>query len=477
MRHQNPADSVCGPNPVAGLLRSWVSALMREWAPRSWESALLGVFAVFATLYVLITHNLAHQLWAMYAAVGYLVGAVVLLALPVRRSLPVLAHRRWVVGVLLVAGTVMIPLMSQVIHGIANPEIPILRETADRWLSVGTPFPSDAELASQGRDVNAYNVYLPLLTMFGMPSAVFGSSPITDPRIYLLVVSFVIFLWLGRRSSWPVTLFVISPGIALQLVSGGTDVPVLGFVLIGLVLVDRDRFGWAGVAMGISAGFKVLAWPAVAIVLLLVRARGGWRAFASFTGLLVLVLMPVLGLPVLADPAAFVVNALELPLGVLPVKLTADSPLPGHLLSQAGPVGQVVALVLLSCAALAIGGCALRRPPQDAATAARWIALGILVAVLLAPSTRYGYLIYSIGLLLFPVLVGDVVVRARNIEQPRQDTPGMGDGPAGLRAGQVDQGGERGAVSIGSAQRDLRGLRPGQIQVHGVLPGHPDPAV
>lgn len=420
MRHQDPDGSVCEPNTIAragaNSLPSRVAAWAGQWSRRPWEPVLLLGFAAFALLYALITHNLAHQLWASDAVIGYVVGALALLALPVRRWLPTPAHGHWLVIGLLVVGTTVIPLARQVVDGVANPEIPILSEAADRWLSVGTPFPTGAELASQGGGVNAYNVYLPLLAAFGLPSALFGRSPVTDPRVYLAVTCFAIFLWLGRRASWRAALFVISPAVALQLASGGTDIPVLGFVLIGLVLAGQDRYGGAGAAMGIAAGFKVLAWPAVAIVLILVRARGGWRALARCAGTVAAVLVPVLGVPVLVDPAAFVVNAIKLPLGFLPVKLTAESPLPGHLLSQEGPAGQVVALALLGGAALAIGAGALRRPPRDAAAAARWIALGMLVAVLLAPATRYGYLVYSIGLLLLPVLVGDGAVGERGAE-------------------------------------------------------------
>lgn len=404
--------------------------MIQEWPRRHWEPALLLGFAVFATLYALITRNPAHQLWATYAAVGYAAGALALVARPVCRVLPTLAQRRWLVVALLVMGTTVIPLAHQVIDGIANPEIPILRAAADRWCSVGSPFPTEAELASRGMDVNAYNVYLPLLAVFGLPSVAFGPSPITDPRIYLTLVSFTIFLLLGRRASWPVVLFITSPWVALQLVSGTTDVPVLGFVLVGLTLASRQRFGWAGVAMGIAAGLKALAWPAVAIALILVWVRGRWRALTRFIGMVALVLVAGLGLPVLADPAAFVVNAIKLPLGVLPVKLTAESPLPGHLLSQAGPVGHVIVLVLLGSAALAIGVRALRRPPQDAATAARWIALGMLIVVLLAPATRYGYLVYSVGLLLLPVLAGDSAVWRQTPNMAARD---LADRPTAAR--------------------------------------------
>lgn len=409
-----PAQSA-EPDPVAGSvtapLRLRVLVWAQEWSARPWDGALLLCFAVFALLYALITVYLSHQMWALYAAGGYGLGAALLLARPVRRLLPVCAHRRRLVLLLLVAGTTVLPLAHQAVDGVANPEIPILAHAADRWLTLGTPFPTETELAGRSGDVNAYNVYLPLLAVFGLPSAVFGPSPVTDPRIYLLLASYPLFLWLGGRAGWPVALFLTSPWVALQLVSGATDIPVLGCVLIGLVLVGRHRFGWAGLAMGVGAGLKALAWPAVAIALLLVRVRGGRRAVLRFTGILATVLLIVLGLPVLADPGAFVLNAIKLPLGVLPVKLTAASPLPGHLLSQTGPAGQVLTLALLGGAALIVGGWAVRRPPRDAAGAARWIALGMLVAMLLAPSTRYGYLVYSIGLVLLPVLAADVTGR------------------------------------------------------------------
>jgi hypothetical protein len=418
MRYQKPADPGEEPRSAAltvlGSLRARVFVLAQEWSRRPWESGLLVTFATFAALYAVVTSKPAHQLWAVYAAVGYTAGAVALLARPLHRMLPALAQRRWLVATLLVAGTTVLPLAHQAASGIANPEIPILREAAERWLRIGTPFPAETELAGRAGDVNAYNVYLPLLAVFGLPSAVFGRLPITDPRIYLALVSFAVFLWLGRRTGWPVALFLVSPWVALQLVSGATDVPVLGFILIGLVLAGGGRFGWAGVASGIAAGLKVLAWPVIVIELILVWTCGRWRALLRFTGMLVLVLVVVLGLPVLADPAAFVVNAIKLPLGFLPVKLTAESPLPGYLLARTGPAGRIAVLVLLGSAALVIGGCALRRPPQDSTTAARWIALGMLVAVLLAPASRYGYLVYSVGLLLLPVLVGSLAVQARD---------------------------------------------------------------
>lgn len=57
--------------PVAGpLRRTQMPARAQEWLRQAWEPVLLG-FAVFAALYALITAKLAHQVWAVYATVGY----------------------------------------------------------------------------------------------------------------------------------------------------------------------------------------------------------------------------------------------------------------------------------------------------------------------------------------------------------------------------------------------------------------------
>lgn len=146
--------------PVTATVRAplWSRALSltqqwsRDWSRPPWDAALLLSFAAFATLYALITRNLAHRMWAGYVAVSYATGVAILPGRSVRRLLPLRTHRRWLVFTLLVAGTTVIPLAHQAVHGIAN------------------------------------NVYLPLLAVFGLPAALFGPAPGTDPRICLLLV-------------------------------------------------------------------------------------------------------------------------------------------------------------------------------------------------------------------------------------------------------------------------------------------------
>jgi hypothetical protein len=86
------------------------------------------------------------------------------------------------------------------------------------------------------------------------------------------------------------------------------------------------------------------------------------------------------------------------PAGLTDVKSPAASPLPGHLIAQLGPAGRAVALALLAAAALAIMVWLVRRPPRDAAQAADRAAVALLVAMLLMPATRFGYLVYPLAL-------------------------------------------------------------------------------
>lgn len=363
--------------------------------------AALVVSTGFAGCYAAVTGLAPHRAWALAAVFGYGLALLVWLC------------RRWLrrgfeplMAAVLLLGTLLVPLAWELCAGLANPEVGILREAAARWLVSGTPFPE-----AGSADPNAYNVYLPGLSLFGLPSALFGSGPLTDPRLYLLLGSVLLFAALGRH--WPNLALLCCPFAALQLVTGATDIPVLGCVLLGFSLAGRGRFGAAGLLLGFAAAMKAFAWPAVVVLLILACARGGARA-APRAGLPCLGLAAVLLVPViLADPHAFWANAIQLPLGGLDVRLTAGSPLPGHLLAAAVPGGALLAGVLLVLAAVVLGIAMLRRPPKDAKQAARWLALGLTAAILLAPSSRFGYLVYPLGLLLLPYLEAHGGSRAR----------------------------------------------------------------
>jgi hypothetical protein len=113
--------------------------------------------------------------------------------------------------------------------------------------------------------------------------------------------------------------------------------------------------------------------------------------------------LPVLALlpAFLVDPGAFVENVIRFPLGEGLVTSPAQSPFPGYLISTTVPGGRWVAAALLVAVAAAIAVRLLRRPPRTAAAATIISGYGVLAAILLMPTTRFGYLLYPIALLVW----------------------------------------------------------------------------
>jgi hypothetical protein len=146
----------------------------------------------------------------------------------------------------------------------------------------------------------------------------------------------------------------------------------------------------------VAGALKLFAWPvAVVLVCWAVTRRAGLRAAVGALGLPVLALLPVL----LVDRDALVENVLRFPLGHGLVTSPAQSPFPGHLIATALPAGRVIAAALLVAVGLAIAVRLWRRPPRTAAATALICGYGLLAAILLMPSTRFGYLLYPVALL------------------------------------------------------------------------------
>jgi hypothetical protein len=97
---------------------------------------------------------------------------------------------------------------------------------------------------------------------------------------------------------------------------------------------------------------------------------------------------------VLVDADAAAENVLRFPLGRGLVDSPAQSPFPGHLVATGLPGGRAMAAGLLVAAGVAIAVLLVRRPPRTASSAALFCASGLLAAILLMPSTRFGYLLY-----------------------------------------------------------------------------------
>jgi hypothetical protein len=188
----------------------------------------------------------------------------------------------------------------------------------------------------------------------------------------------------------------VLPLAALTLATGGDDLPVLALSLLALALCVVSRFGLAGLAVGAAAACKLFAFPVVAVLAVLAIATGHGRRFLpGALGLPILVLIP----PFLVNGDAFVENVIRFPLGHGVVDSPAQSPFPGYLIAKLLPGGHVIASGLLVAVAVAIGVLLLRRPPRTAMTAAVYCGVGLLAAILLMPTTRFGYLLYPLALL------------------------------------------------------------------------------
>jgi hypothetical protein len=201
--------------------------------------------------------------------------------------------------------------------------------------------------------------------------------------------------WAAVRAIQAVT---VLPICALTLATGGDDIPVVTLCLPALALAATDRYGWAGLAVGAAAACKLFAFPVVAVLVVLALAtRNGRRFLPGALGLPVLALIP----PFLVDGDAFVENVLRFPLGHGLVTSPAQSPFPGYLIAQNVPGGRLVAAALLVAVAVAITVRIVRRPPRTSAAAATIIGWGLLAAILLMPTTRFGYLLYPIAFLVW----------------------------------------------------------------------------
>jgi hypothetical protein len=202
-------------------------------------------------------------------------------------------------------------------------------------------------------------------------------------------------------------LIIASPVIALPIVVGGTDLPVLALMCLGLAFLRATpRPILAGLVLGVAAAMKATAWPTLIVAIPLLATSGGWRSVARFGATAAAVCAAVVGPFAVLWPAALVQNTIMFPLGLTKIKSQAASPLPGHLLAQTGAVGHLVAVALLAVVGLAVAVSLVAAPPADARAAALRLAIALALMFTLAPATRFGYFSYPAALLFWLWLAG-----------------------------------------------------------------------
>jgi hypothetical protein len=381
---------------------------------------LYGISAAFALLTALTSTLLPHRGWGAIAVWFYAAATVVVVVQLVTRSTAGRAPLAWATG----AFAALLPLVVEAVQRAggrtdrAQEEVLVVEQMGDRLLHHGTPYlarDAIAALPADGR-LMGYSPYQPGMAVFGLPRAIFGDYWWTDARVWFAVVTVAALVLAVRMlGSGPSLIRAIQsvavfPICALTLATGGDDLPVLALCLLALALAATDRWGWAGVAIGAAAGCKLFAFPVLVVLAALAVATGRLRSFLpGALGLPILVLIP----PLLVDVDAVIENVLRFPLGHGVVTSPAQSPFPGYLIAQHLPGGRLITIALLAAVAVVIGVRLLRRPPRTATTAALISGWGMLAAILLLPTTRFGYLLYPIAFLVWaPALTSDVSRRA-----------------------------------------------------------------
>lgn len=370
---------------------------------RRWVVAVFVVGAVIAAATAVFTTDSPHRVWGVAAAVAYGLAAAVAAAW----------RSRGVDAALLLAisGAVAAPLTLMAAAGHSQPEVAVIVRSADLLLKQGDPYLNQAQIAPT-HDPNAYNPYLPGLTLFGLPRALAWPEPLSDPRLWFgLFFAAILFFALARARApdprrWT-ALIVAAPVIALPIAVGGTDLPVLALICLGLAFLRASpRPVAAGLVLGAAAGMKATAWPALLVAAAFLAVTGGWRQVTRYAVTAGAVCVAVVAPFAALWPRPLVQNTIMFPLGLTKIKSQAASPLPGYLIAQTGHAGHVVALMLLITAGVAVGVSLVLRPPKNARAAALRLSLGLALMFTLAPATRFGYFTYPVALLVWLWLVG-----------------------------------------------------------------------
>ncbi|MFH9350561.1 glycosyltransferase 87 family protein [Kitasatospora sp. NPDC017646] len=367
---------------------------------------LLGclIAAGWAAAFPLVSDLANQRLWGLVAAPAYVVAGLLCLTLPRRFA----AEAAAVVALL---GAVLAPLGLLAVNGRHQSEVMVVERSAHLLLTTGDVYLPHPVV------VTDYNPYLPAMSLFGLPRQLLGNSTAFarvagDARIWfaLTFIACLLGAWRLLRPSrdraplLPLAVLTASPLIALALVVGGVDLPLIGVCCLAMALAERDRTISAGLVLALACSLKWTAWPALPVAVLLLWRLYGRRPAARAALIGVGVSAAVLLPSVLTQPQALRDQVVRFPLGMTAIRTPAGSPLPGKVLAGFGPTGHSVSLALMTTALVGVAIWLLARPPVSAIAAADLLAAGLAIAFMLAPAGRFGYLALPAVLVIWPRL-------------------------------------------------------------------------
>jgi hypothetical protein len=423
---------VGAPYSWATRLSRRVGTVVRTWEPEEGDAVLYGLSALFAVCTIAVSERVLYRQWAILAVGPYGFAGLASLGVALHRrrarhraapDRPVRPARRWstpriVLFLVALFGATLIPLTLEVAwrsegNGAAHvqPEVPVVEQAAKRAVHGLDPYHASVKngkpvsLVKGEPDYESFYPYLPLMTVFGLPSSIHAPIRLTDARIMFSAVTLIVVLGAlmmlrapSERKVRTLQVLTVLPTAALLLATGGDDMPIVAFLLLAMALAQRRRPGWSGIVLGVVSAMKFTAWPLAALALFAARDATGKRAAGKMALGFLVVAGPVVTPFLILNPHVFYVNVILYPLGLSGVASPAASPLPGHLLVSHVPgLHQALPIVASALGATILLRRLTRRTPQtpaDVATLGGWV---MLIAILVAPATRIGYLVYPIN--------------------------------------------------------------------------------
>jgi hypothetical protein len=377
------------------------------------DALLYALSGGFALVLGWRSDQAAQWQWGYLAFAPYFVAAVAAWFLRghfVRRVI----SARVALLVLVIVGTVVIPLGLEAHWRHAQPEVGVISRSAAAVSKGKDPYHTymhDGHLVDVIPGLPAYESffpYFPLMSVFGMPSALtYKGKGLTDPRIVmslmtLLASALALGLLRARREKKIriAQVLMALPTGALFLSTGGDDMPILALLLLGVVALQRKSNCLAGVSFGLAAAMKLTAWPMAAGALLVARERDGRPAWKK-VGLIIAVIVAATITPfVLHAPGAFVSNVFAFPLGLAGVSSPAASALPGHILATWWPPFKHILAKYLK-----------RHWPLTLSQLLGVMSVTTLALMCVAPATRIGYVIYPLNFALWSRVCQEKIVK------------------------------------------------------------------
>jgi hypothetical protein len=416
-----------------------VSRVLRRIADRALAAPAVGKDAflyggsmVFALVTAIVAVSADYRDWGQMAAVAYGVAFLFCLAAFVasRRgelSAARLGQLRRLVVVGVLAGAVVAPLVSELYWRAealpgqhAQAEVAVVERAGDRLAAGANPYlshPTTVGISPSSDakqiDANSYYPYLPGMVPFGLLNASSLPKELGDARVSLALFTLAIAAIalatkgasVGRRGR-VLQFLVILPSGALPIATGGDDMPVIALMLLGLVLAATRRPVLCGLVLGCAATLKFTGWPVLLLMLLAARDREGRPAGLRYALSAAAVVVPIVAVGTLPNPAAFFVNVVKFPLGIAQQHSPAASPLVGEALVSVFPHDRRAITFALLGVGLVLVAIGLKRfAPRTPAQVARFTAWTLLLATVLLPATRFGYLIYPANLFVFSYLL------------------------------------------------------------------------